>query len=60
MILRRRLAIDAQVPFAAEFDPGVANVDADTLAATRAQSPQFAGSQSRGGNGRLRCGADGK
>ena len=60
MILGRRISIDAQVPFAAEFDRGVANVDADPLAATRAQSPQFAGRQSRGGNGRLCCGADGK
>ena len=60
MILRRRPAIDAQVPFAAELDRGIANVDADPLAATRAQSPQLAGCQSRGGNGRLRCGADGK
>jgi len=60
MILGRRPSIDAQVPFAAEFDRGVAHVDADPLAATRAQSPQFAGRQSRGGNGHLCCGADGK
>jgi hypothetical protein len=60
MMLDRRASIDAQVPFAAKLDRGAAHVDADALATTRAQSPQFARRQSRGANGRLRCATDRK
>src|SRR5262249_60843700 len=36
VIFGRRLSIEAQVAFAAEFDRGAAHVDADALAAPRA------------------------
>jgi len=58
VIFGRRLAIDAQVAFAAEFDRGAAHVDADTLAATGAQAPELIRCQRRGGDGRLRGGVD--
>src|SRR5206468_1152214 len=48
VILGRRLSIDPQVPFAAEFDGGAAHVDADTLGAAGAQMPQFARCQRSG------------
>src|SRR5205807_1436805 len=51
MILRRRLAIDVQVALAAKLDRGVAHVDADVLASTRAQPPQLGGGESGGSNG---------
>ena len=60
VIFGRRLSIDAQVAFAAEFDRGAAHVDADTLAATGAQPPELNGCQRRGGDGRLRRGVDRK
>jgi hypothetical protein len=60
VILGRRLSIDAQVPFAAEFDGGAAHVDADALGATRAQPPQFTRCQRGGGNGGLCSGAHAK
>jgi hypothetical protein len=60
MMLERRLSIYAQVPFAAKLDRGAAHVDADPLMATRAQSPQFARGQGRGGDGRLRRATDRK
>ena len=60
VILGRGLSIDAQVPFAAEFDRGAAHVDADALETARAQPPQLARSESGGGNGRLRGGTHAK
>src|SRR5262249_49274185 len=51
MIFGRRLSIEAQVAFAAEFDRGAANVDADTLAAPRAQPPEIACGERRGRDG---------
>ena len=58
MILGRRPAIEAQVAFAAEFDRGAAHVDADFLAAARAQPPEVACGQRGSRNGRLRRGID--
>ena len=60
VILGRRLSIDTQVPFAAEFDGGAAHVDADTLGAASAQAPQFARCQRGGGDSRLCGGAHAK
>jgi len=60
MMLDRRTPIDTQVPFAAKLDRGAAHVDADVLATTRAQSPQLARRQGRGGDGRLRRATDRK
>jgi hypothetical protein len=53
-------SIDAQIPFAAEFDRGAAHVDTDTLRATRAQPPQFSGCEGGRDNGGLGCRPDGK
>ena len=55
-----RLAVDAQVTLAAEFDRRVAHSDADLLATSDAQAPQLAGGERRGGDRGLRKRADGE
>ena len=58
VILVRRLAIDVQVALAAEFDRGVAHIDADILTLRAGAMTQFRRSKANGRDARLRRSAD--
>ena len=57
---RRRLAVDAQITFAAAFDDGVAHVDGDVLRLAAAQFPDLGGGEPGRGDAGLRRGGDAK
>jgi hypothetical protein len=53
-------SIDAEIPFAEEFESGMMHVDAHVLHVTAAFAPEVGGGGGNGRNGRLRDGADGE